>query len=116
MSLLNVGSEEISGGKAVILHLDGELDISGAGALQQALVELDRDPPPVLALGLRGLSFIDSSGLRAILAADDAARHEGRRVILIEGPPDVQEVFRITLLEERFQFVEHPDDLPPLLR
>lgn len=99
-----------------MLHLDGELDVSGASALQQALVGLDHDPPHVLALDLRGLAFIDSSGLRAILAADDAARREGRRVILIEGPPGVQEVFRVTLLEERFQFVERPEDLPHLLQ
>lgn len=98
-----------------MLHLDGELDISGARTLQQALVELYRDLPPVLALDLRGLAFIDSSGLRAILAADDAARCDGRGIILVEGSPDVQEVFKITLLEDRFQFIEHPDDLPPLL-
>lgn len=116
MSLLTVGSEETLEGEAVMLHLDGELDISGAKTLQQALVEIERDPPPVLALDLRGLAFIDSSGLRAVLAADDAARRDGRSVVLIEGPPDVQEVFRVTLLEERFQFVKHPDDLPKLLR
>lgn len=116
MSLLDIGSEEILNGKGLMLHLDGELDISGASVLQRVLVELDRDPPPLLVLDLRGVLFIDSSGLRAILAADDAARHEGRSVALIEGTPDVQEVFRITLLEDRLRFVEDPDDLPYLLR
>lgn len=95
-----------------MIRLAGELDISGAETLQETLIELDRDPPALVVLDLQGLEFIDSSGLRVILAADDAARHAGRRVTLIPGPQKVQDVFRTTLLEERLNFVHGPEDLP----
>ena len=51
------------------IGLDGELDIATAPALEQLLRELEGDQSPTVVLDLRHLSFIDSSGIRALLTA-----------------------------------------------
>ena len=86
--------------------LSGELNLETAGALTRELVRLEEKRPPVLALDLRNLQFIDSSGLRLVVIADADARREGRRLVIVPGPEAVQRVFRKTLLDQRLDFVE----------
>jgi anti-sigma B factor antagonist len=85
--------------------LFGELDIAVAGELDRTLEEMEREGPDHLILDLRGLTFLDSTGLRSIIAADARGREQGRRVTLIRGPAVVQRVFEITGLEGRLEIV-----------
>ena len=68
-----------SAGDALIA-LSGELDLSGAPALDE---EIDRlaadDGVRQVVLDLRGLEFMDSSGLRVVALAEPAARAGGAR-------------------------------------
>ena len=86
--------------------LSGELNLETAGTLTRELVRLEEKKPPVIALDLRELRFIDSSGLRLIVVADAGARREGRRLVIVPGPEAVQRVFRKTLLDQRLDFVK----------
>ena len=43
------------------------------------------------------------------MTADERAREEGRRLVIVRGPEPVQRVFSITRLEERLEMV---DDAP----
>jgi anti-anti-sigma factor len=71
------------------LTLRGELDLATAGRLQQALAEGGDD----VLLDLRGLTFMDSTGVRALLeAAENGA--PGLRIIA----PETGEV-RVTIEE-----------------
>lgn len=90
----------------VRVALRGELDISEVGRVEQELAEIERDKPALIVIDLRGLSFIDSSGLRLVLEADQRARRDARRVELIPGPEQVHRVFLIALLDKRLEFVE----------
>jgi anti-anti-sigma factor len=56
-------------------------------------------------LDLRGVSFIDSTGLRLALDLDAAARGDGFRVELIPGPPQVQRIFDLTGALDQLPFV-----------
>jgi anti-sigma B factor antagonist len=106
---------------SVSVALAGELDISETPAVQQALMAIEERRPPLLVMDLRGLTFLDSSGLRLILEADLRARRTGRRLTLVRGPETVHRVFLIALLEKRLDFVDdpaeienrHEDDPPP---
>jgi hypothetical protein len=40
------------------------------------------------------------------VTADERAREQGRRVVLVRGPEAVQRVFAITRLEERLEMVD----------
>jgi anti-sigma B factor antagonist len=98
-----------SDGDAVTVRFEGELDISRAEEVERELERVEGESPPVLVFDLRGLEFLDSTGLRIILAADSRARRDARRVVIVPGPDSVHRVFRITLLDRRLEFAESPE-------
>ena len=89
--------------------LTGELDLSTAERVEQELEQAEADGPELITLDLRGLKFLDSTGLRVVLSADGRARKDGRRLEVVPGPPAVHRVFRIALLDRRITFVDPPD-------
>lgn len=98
-------------GELAHVHLHGELDISTAPRLEEHLRRIEADRPATLLIDLSDLDFMDSTGLRLVLAADGRARDAGRRVVLVQGNPMVQRVLRITRLDERLEIVEDPGAL-----
>lgn len=84
------------------LELEGELDLSNTATLDQE-IRLAEASAETVTLDLRGLEFIDSSGLRTILLAQQRARLSGR-LRLRRGPRRVQSVFRLTGTEESLPF------------
>ena len=60
---------------------------------------------------LRGLAFMDSSGLRAIAIAAQRAQERGRRFALVPGAAEVMRVFDITRMRERLEFVSDPGEV-----
>lgn len=106
MALLDVETHEEDG--AVRVALSGELDISTAPRVEEELDRVEAEPPGVIVLDLRGLAFMDSTGLRVIVSADARAREQGRRLAVVRGPEAVQRIFRVTRLEERLDMVDDP--------
>jgi anti-anti-sigma factor len=73
----------------------GELDIGSAPRLERALLE-GRRPGDTVILDLSRLEFIDSTGMRVIVEAVDAARRDRWDLRLRHGPPAVRRVFEIS--------------------
>ena len=96
-------------GEEAVVALTGELDLSTAPQVEEALTDAEEKGPALIRLDLRGLTFMDSTGLRVVLAADGRARKEARRFEVFPGPPQVHRVFRIALLDRRLVFVDPPD-------
>jgi anti-anti-sigma factor len=97
-------------GAMAIVTLRGELDRCASAQLEPALERLLDDPRlDAIALDLRGLDFLDSSGLRTIVLARNRLSDEDRRLVLVRGPQTVQRVFEITRMTERLEFVDGPD-------
>jgi anti-sigma B factor antagonist len=88
----------------VIPH--GEIDLASVGMLESKLRELRDTGFDHLVLDLREVTFMDSTGLRLILAWDADAREEGVDFALIRGTPVVQRLFDVTGLAGRLRFVE----------
>jgi anti-anti-sigma factor len=107
MALLELTSEQDERG-AVRVVLTGELDISSAAQLDEELAKLEPPAPPVIVLDLRSLEFLDSTGLRTIVAADARAREQGRRLVIVRGPDAVHRVFSVTRLDERLDIIDDP--------
>jgi anti-sigma B factor antagonist len=61
----------------VLLHLRGELDLGSADRLRRALAELPAGATTIV-LELRGVEFMDSSGLAALIGARNDAVRAGR--------------------------------------
>ncbi|HST39267.1 MAG TPA: STAS domain-containing protein [Conexibacter sp.] len=106
MTLLELTTE--TDGTTVRLALEGELDIASAGQVERELTRIEREAPPAIVLDLRRLAFMDSTGLRIVVAADARAREQDRRLVVVRGPEAVQRIFRMTRLDERLEMVDEP--------
>lgn len=106
MKLLELMTE--TEGTTVRLALTGELDIAGAARVEQELERIERELPPTIVLDLRELAFMDSTGLRVIVAADGRAREQSRRLVIVRGTDTVQRIIEMTRLDERLEIVDDP--------
>jgi anti-anti-sigma factor len=104
--MLDVTTERQEGQTRVVLV--GELDIASAEALERELETLEADSPGTLVLDLRRVEFIDSTGLRAVIAADERARSQGRRFVVVRGSSAVERLFNVTQLDRRLEIVDDP--------
>ena len=109
MDILEVTTQD-SGGQ-VTISLKGELDLSSVGKVQEELRRVEAEGPAVLVLDLSNLTFLDSTGLRTVVTADERARENGRRLVVVRGPDAVQRVFAFTRLEERLEMVDDASSL-----
>ena len=104
MEILDVSSEDRNG--LVHVALAGELDLSTVAKVQEELRRVEANAPATLVVDLSKLTFLDSTGLRCIVTADERARAEGRRIVIVRGPDAVQRVFTITKLDDRLEMVD----------
>ena len=100
-------------GDAVRVALRGELDLEHAYTFDEEMRRVEGARPSCLVLDLRGLSFLDSSGLARLLAANSRARREKRKLVLIRGTKAVQRLLQITAVGHHFETVT---DVPEHLR
>ena len=86
----------------------GELDLSTTVPLEEEIKRLrDRGFEDVV-MDLRGLTFLDSSGLRLLVNARREAIEGGTTFSLIDGAPRVCRVLDITGLRSHFEFEPDP--------
>ncbi|MFE9428304.1 STAS domain-containing protein [Kitasatospora sp. NPDC006697] len=89
-------------GEAVIVRLDGEVDLEDRQPLQQALARVAQTRPPRLIVDLTGLVFCHSVCLNALLAARQRARAAGVEMVLAAPPPQTRRVLEITGTDQVF--------------
>jgi len=106
---LDITTEQHPGQTRVVLA--GELDIASTQGLEDELVAIEANSPGTLVLDLRGVEFIDSTGLRALIAADERARSQGRRLAVVSGPNAVERLLEVTQLDQRLEVVDDPDSV-----
>jgi anti-sigma B factor antagonist len=108
MAQLDLSIEQRQGG--ALVRLVGELDLSQAEALSEELARAEATEPATLVIDLRGVSFMDSTGLRLLLAALRRAEPAGRRLVLVRGQEQVRDLFRVARLDDVFELVDDPDE------
>ena len=91
-----------------LLRLTGELDMAGVDQLERLLTPDETPEGATFVIDMRGLSFIDSSGLRALIMADERVRDEGGRFIEVRGPDRVNEILEMTGVAQRIELVDEP--------
>jgi anti-anti-sigma factor len=93
-------------GDRALVRLDGELDMSGTFVLEPALDELVADPPREVVFDLRGLDFVDSTGLAALIGAHERLGSAGAATRFVRGSDDVQRIFAIAGFDGVLDFVD----------
>ena len=95
--------------RVVIVVPTGELDLAGVPTVDGELDELRKAGFDHLAVDLRGLRFMDSTGLRLLLRWTASAAEDGYRFSVIPGPPQVQRVLDLTGVESALDMVSAAD-------
>jgi anti-anti-sigma factor len=78
------------------VQVTGELDVSSAPRLIAAVHDVAHPPVRRIDLECSGVSFLDSTGLRALLVARNAAVDRGVELTLVEPSASVQRVIEMT--------------------
>ena len=101
-----------NGGRTMVTPR-GELDMASAPELEAA-VRPALDAGRWVVLDLRSLEFIDSSGLRSIVGAHQAAADGAGQFTVVRAHPDsaVQRVVAIAGLDSVIETVGDPAELP----
>ena len=93
--------------------LDGACDMVGATQLRRAVDELRNHGIRHLVVDLRGLDFLDSTGLHTLMELDATARANGHNVTVVRPPERVARTFHLVGLDQHFVWVDDPDELAP---
>ncbi len=98
-------------GRASVIAVSGELDLSTSGALEEELLRVMDSEVELVVVDLHGLEFMDSTGLSALVKAQQAAAKAGKRFALIRGPQQVQRLLTLTGVSDRLEVAASLDEL-----
>jgi anti-sigma B factor antagonist len=91
--------------------VEGSLDVARAYDFDDSMRRIERDAPGRVLLDLRGLAFIDTTGLARLVALRRRCRRGGRRLVLVRGSHAVQRLLAVTAMTEHFELVRDPAEL-----
>ncbi len=95
----------------VVIAMDGELDMANAPALQAAIESDELAPAAAVVLDLQGLTFLDSTGLRVILAARELCWRRGQEFAVTPGSAQVQRLLSVTGVGEHLHTIATTGDV-----
>ena len=98
-------------GRTIMLALHGELDLVSSPMLEAAFERAYELEFELIIVDLRGLEFMDSTGLHRLVAGQQRASQSGRRFALVRGGEQVQRLFDLTGIAEVLTIVDSPDEL-----
>lgn len=94
----------VPGDEEIVVEAIGELDLHSADVLEREVSRLRTDGHDRIVVDLRGVEFIDSTGLRLLIGLHRAAQREGRSLCLMPGPRPVQRIFELTATHALFHW------------
>jgi anti-anti-sigma factor len=98
-------------GAHTTVSLQGELDIATEPELAAGLGLFLAEQTTLLTIDLSGLTFLDSTGLRALLTLREQCEQHGCRMVVVRGGPAVQRAFDVSGLSPHFAIVDPPTAL-----
>ena len=89
---------------AVTVAPRGELDLSTIDQLRGALKRLLGAPTARIVIDLRGVEFLDSTGLHLLVSTHAQAQQDDWELTIVPGPRAVQRIFEITRTIDQLPF------------
>jgi anti-anti-sigma factor len=84
--------------RGTVVTVSGELDVASSQALEHEFAKLYG--VATVVVDLRGLTFIDSTGLGVLVRAHQVAKEQGRRFGLVHGNGQVHRLLSLTGLDQ----------------
>lgn len=85
--------------------LSGELDIATAERLESALAANPPQASLTRVIDLAAVGFMDSTGLRILIAAHRSADAAGSQLVVVTGASPAKRVFELTGMDEHIRVV-----------
>jgi anti-sigma B factor antagonist len=89
----------------LVIALTGELDVATVERFNAAVQRAVSNGAAAVVADLTRLTFLDSSGLAAMLGALRSLDHAGSRLVVACANPTVLRVFEITRTEQTFEIL-----------
>ena len=90
----------------LVLVLHGDLDIDTLAAAQDEVTAAEGQAPPTLVLDLSQLGYVDSSGVRLVLLAQQLAEDANRRLGVRLGHGPTRRVFDMLGITDRLDVLD----------
>lgn len=97
-------------GQANVLILKGKMDLGNTGQIKDAVKALLEKNKTIVHLNMKGVDFINSSGLGALISIMKEVRMHRGRLTLSDLAPYVREIFEITQLTHVFEIFNTADE------
>jgi anti-anti-sigma factor len=94
-----------------VVAVRGELDLASGPELEAELDRISAPETQLLVVDLRGLDFMDSTGLSILVRAHQRLAAEGCEMGLVRGSQQVQRLLDLTGVAERLRLVDAPEEL-----
>lgn len=93
-------------GSATYIQIHGNLDVeSAAGLREQIRMLAPQSRGRQIVVNMREVSFMDSTGLAALILGLKVVRQNKGELVLMGINPSIMNIFRLTLLDRAFTFV-----------
>jgi stage II sporulation protein AA (anti-sigma F factor antagonist) len=101
--------------RTALVALRGELDMLTVSKVAEVLDGLEPQADGVrhVVLDLRGLTFMDSSGLHELIRQNEFARSNHHNLAVVRGTKAIERVLEVTGVKDHLVLVDDPDDLVP---
>jgi anti-sigma B factor antagonist len=97
-------------GGGTVMTLAGELDMQGTFVLEPRIDALVAEAPEAVTFDLRGLTFVDSTGLAVLVGGYQRLEESGIRSRFLRGSDDIQRIFTIAGFDGVLPFEDAPLD------
>ena len=94
-------------GPTTVLVPVGEVDLVTVDTVRANLLDAAREARRVV-LDLRQVTFMDSSGLRLLVEAQQLAEQDGFAFAVVRGPASLERLFEVTGLDRRLDLHDDP--------
>ncbi len=88
-----------------LVRPEGDLDMGTAEEFEGYLRQAHAGGATRIVVDLRGLNFMDSTGITALTRWNNAAARDGFDFSLVQGHERIARLFKLTGLHEYFSFV-----------
>lgn len=92
-----------------VVRLVGELDMAAVPGCNEALHSVQHQGFSEVVIDLRGLTFLDSMGLSALLQAHLAGQDGHKPVSFVRGNQTVHRVFQLTKTDDQLDWIDPPE-------
>ena len=111
-----VFEDETVDGSTHAIAVNGELDMSNAGALLRRIEEVLADGRARIIVDLSGVTHLDSSGLAALISAHQRAVERRRGLALVVGTQAIRRTLEIRGVRDLFEIAETREQALEALR